>query len=111
MERILLFFARHAKGCIAFGSGMITTAIVLAVIGRRCGRADNRVERIAERADIPAPDVLASLPSWLQLPIPESSAAWAGLLGLALLGVWLVMMARWVKRYWWSRGKLPTGYA
>ena len=80
------------------GRALFSLCGVLALIGLRLDRIGNRVGRIAARAHVEAPDVLAGLPWWLRMAVPESPMGWAGLVALAVLGAYLAYLGKWASK-------------
>ena len=72
---------------------------VLALLGLRLDRFGDRVGRIAARAHVEAPDVLAGLPWWFRIAVPETAAGWVGLAALAVLGVSLARVGKWASKF------------
>lgn len=79
------------------GRSLFSVVGVLAVLGLRVDRIGARVERISARVSITPPDILAGLPWWVRMVVPETLSGWILLGSLALLGIWLARMGKWAK--------------
>ncbi len=74
----------YPRAFVVVGRLLFSSCVALAGLGMRLDRIGEKIGRAAARAHVEAPDVLAGLPWWLRIAIPETASGWLGLMLLAL---------------------------
>lgn len=80
------------------GRALLALSALFAVLGLRLDRIGGKVERMSARVGIVPPDIMATLPWWLRMVIPDSPLSWLLLAACALFGIWLAKMGKWANK-------------
>ncbi|MPZ46458.1 MAG: hypothetical protein GEV05_24340 [Betaproteobacteria bacterium] len=94
IERCLLWMMDHPKLIIAAGGFLTTACLLFGGLGLRLLRAGNKIERRVGDVIGTAPDLLAGIPSWLRIWIPETVMGWVFLVVVAGYGAYLVWLGK-----------------
>lgn len=97
VERLLVIAMSSPSAVIALGRSLLWGACVSAMLGIAMSRAIGRATRVMSRAGLEAPDMLAGLPMWMRLIVPESLVGWVLVALVAVAGVALVRLGKWAR--------------
>lgn len=94
-ELVLGLVVTSPNASIAAGRLLFYLGGALGLLGLRLDRLGDKVERISSRVGVAMPDVLAALPIWLRILVPESAFGWIAVVGCLALGFYLVHIGKW----------------
>jgi hypothetical protein len=97
-ELVLEWAITSPSASITFGRFLFYFGGTLGLLGLRLDRLGDKFERISSRAGVAMPDILAALPRWLRIVIPESAFGWIAVVVCLALGVYLVHLGKWAKK-------------
>ena len=92
-----LLFA-YPRAFIFVGRALFSLGAAMTVLGLRFGKLGDKLERISARANVAPPDVMAGLPWWLRLFVPETTGGWVGIGLIVATGICMALAGRWAKK-------------
>ncbi|RZL93304.1 MAG: hypothetical protein EOP76_09565 [Variovorax sp.] len=99
MELLTALAISYPKLFIACCRALLSVAVLFGLLGLRLDRIGHRIERVSNRAGIAPPDLMAAFPWWLRMFVPESFGGWVYLGTWVCLGVCMIQLGKWGKKF------------